>query len=109
MFDYYFDLFEEWLGDVVIEEDDFLEKDFIYFFIKEKVEFDQCLFFFCEEIKFNGMIWVFWLKKVFKVFIDIIEDVICVVVFENKLVDVKVCVVDKIWLGLKLMICKKDC
>ncbi|MFL6764356.1 MAG: hypothetical protein ACJ8FO_04080 [Sphingomicrobium sp.] len=54
-----------------------------------------------------GMIWVSWPKKVSKVPTDITEDVIRDVALPMHLVDVKVCSVDDIWSGLKLVIRKE--
>ena len=55
----------------------------------------------------DGMIWVSWPKKAAKVATDITEDVIRDVVLPIGLVDVKVCAVDEIWSGLKLVIRKE--
>ena len=54
-----------------------------------------------------GMIWVSWPKKASKVATDITEDVIRAVAIPLHLVDVKVCAVDDIWSGLKLVIRKE--
>ena len=54
-----------------------------------------------------GFIWVSWPKKASKVPTDITEDVIRDVALPMHLVDVKVCSVDDIWSGLKLVI-RKD-
>jgi hypothetical protein len=51
----------------------------------------------------SGMIWVSWPKKASKVPTDITEDTIRDVCLPMGLVDVKVCAVDAIWSGLKLM------
>jgi hypothetical protein len=51
-----------------------------------------------------GMIWVSWPKKASKIPTDIAEDVIRDVCLPMGLVDVKVCAVDDIWSGLKLVI-----
>ena len=51
-----------------------------------------------------GFIWVSWPKKSSKVETDITEDVIREVCLPMGLVDVKVCAVDDVWSGLKLMI-----
>ena len=52
----------------------------------------------------DGTIWVSWPKKASKVPTDITEDVIRAVALPLHLVDVKVCAVDDIWSGLKLVI-----
>jgi hypothetical protein len=54
-----------------------------------------------------GFIWVSWPKKASKVATDITEDVIREVALPMHLVDVKVCSVDDIWSGLKLVIRKE--
>ena len=54
----------------------------------------------------SGFIWVSWPKKAAKVPTDITEDVIREVALPLGLVDVKVCAVDEIWSGLKLVIRK---
>ena len=53
-----------------------------------------------------GMIWVSWPKKASRVPTDITEDVIREAAFPHGLVDVKVCAVDEVWSGLKLVIRK---
>ena len=55
----------------------------------------------------SGFIWVSWPKKASKVPTDITEDTIRDVALPLGLVDVKVCAVDAIWSGLKLMIRKE--
>ena len=54
-----------------------------------------------------GMIWVSWPKKASKVSTDITEDVVRALALPLHLVDVKVCAVDDIWSGLKLVIRKE--
>ncbi len=55
----------------------------------------------------GGLIWVRWPKKASKVPTDIPEDGIREVILpESDLVDVKVCAVDNVWSGLKLMVRK---
>ena len=54
-----------------------------------------------------GMIWVSWPKKASKVPTDITEDTIREVALPMGYVDVKVCAVDAIWSGLKLVIRKE--
>jgi len=53
-----------------------------------------------------GMIWVSWPKKASRVPTDITEDTIRELAFPHGLVDVKVCAVDEIWSGLKLVVRK---
>lgn len=56
----------------------------------------------------TGFIWVSWPKKASKVPTDITEDGIRAIILPSTdLVDVKVCAIDSIWSGLKLMIRKE--
>jgi len=55
-----------------------------------------------------GMIWVSWPKKAAKVVTDITEDVIREICLPLGLVDVKVCAVDAIWSGLKLVVRRQN-
>jgi hypothetical protein len=56
-----------------------------------------------------GFIWVSWPKRASKVATDITEDGIREVILpDTDLVDVKVCAVDEVWSGLKLMIRRRS-
>ena len=56
----------------------------------------------------SGFIWVSWPKKASKAPTDITEDGIREVILpDTDLVDVKVCAVDSVWSGLKLMVRRK--
>ena len=52
----------------------------------------------------DATIWVSWPKKASKVETDVNEDVVRAEAFPLGLVDVKVCAVDEVWSGLKLVI-----
>ena len=54
----------------------------------------------------DAVIWVSWPKKASGVATDITEDVIREMALPLTLVDIKVCAVDDIWSGLKLVIRK---
>ncbi|WP_108124655.1 DUF3052 family protein [Saccharospirillum mangrovi] len=82
--------------------------DFIQFFTKQRSELEQELPGLMTSIKQNGMIWVCWPKKVSKVATDMTEDVVRDVALPLGLVDVKVCAVDEVWSGLKLVIRKEN-
>ena len=55
----------------------------------------------------SGFIWVSWPKKSSKIATDISEDVIRDIALPMGLVDVKVCAIDDVWSGLKLVIRKE--
>ncbi len=57
-----------------------------------------------DQINQNGMIWVSWPKKSSGVSTDVTEDTIRKIALPLGLVDIKVCAVDDVWSGLKLVI-----
>lgn len=56
----------------------------------------------------DGVLWVSWPKKSAKVETDITEDVIREEALPLGFVDIKVCAVDQVWSGLKLVIRKSE-
>ena len=54
-----------------------------------------------------GMLWVSWPKKAARVPTDVTEDTVRAVALPTGLVDVKVCAVDAVWSGLKLVLRKE--
>jgi hypothetical protein len=81
--------------------------DFIHLFTTARAVLEALAQPLMNLIARDGMIWVSWPKKAAKVATDITEDVIRDVVLPIGLVDVKVCAVDEIWSGLKLVIRKE--
>jgi len=78
--------------------------DIIHIFVKTVAELEPALFTLRDKIVANGAIWVSWYKKASKLATDVTEDVIRDTALALGLVDVKVCAVDEIWSGLKLVI-----
>ena len=78
--------------------------DVVHFFTKERAALVAALPFLGGIIKPAGMIWVSWPKRASKVPTDVTEDVIRELALSMDLVDVKVCAVDPVWSGLKLVI-----
>ncbi len=60
-----------------------------------------------HQIAPDGQIWVSWPKKAAKVPTDITEDTIREIALPLGLVDTKVCAIDEVWSGLKLVIRKE--
>ena len=79
-------------------------RDVIHFFTKSAAEVDRALPVLRDLIEPSGMIWVSWPKKAAKVPTDVTEDVIRDRALADVLVDVKVCAVDAVWSGLKLVV-----
>mgnify|MGYP001160698526 FL=1 len=81
--------------------------DAAHIFVRERAQMEAWLAALRTLIAPNGFVWVSWPKKASKVPTDIIEDTIRTVALPMGWVDVKVCAVDEIWSGLKLMIRKE--
>ena len=78
--------------------------DVIHFFTKSAAEVGEALPMLRALIAVDGMIWVSWPKKASKVLTDVTEDTIRNRALADVLVDVKVCAVDAVWSGLKLVV-----
>lgn len=63
---------------------------------------------FVKKIRRDAAIWVSWPKKASRVSTDITEDTIRAIALPLGLVDIKVCAVDEVWSGLKLVIRKAN-
>jgi hypothetical protein len=82
--------------------------DAAHIFVTRRADMEAKLAILLPLLKPAGFIWVSWPKKASKVETDITEDTIRAVILPTTpLVDVKVCAVDAVWSGLKLMI-RKD-
>ncbi len=81
--------------------------DMIHFFSKSRSQLSGKIQTCMQRIHQNGMIWISWPKKASRVPTDITEDVIREIILPLGLVDVKVCAVDQVWSGLKLVIRKE--
>ncbi len=82
--------------------------DIVHIFSTKEAHLVKTLRASLPMIKQDGMIWVSWPKKSAKVPTDITEDTIRKVALPLGLVDVKVCAVDDVWSGLKLVIRKEN-
>lgn len=78
--------------------------DAAHLFVTDRAELERWIAELRALIQPTGQIWVSWPKRASKVRTDITEDVIRAVALPTGLVDVKVCAVDAVWSGLKLMI-----
>jgi hypothetical protein len=78
--------------------------DLVHLFVTLRVDLERALTQLRAQMRTDAMIWVSWPKKASKVATDISEDTIRAVALPMGLVDVKVCAVDAVWSGLKLVI-----
>ena len=81
--------------------------DVAHIFTGEKAELEHLLTELRHTIAPNGFVWVSWPKKASKVPSEVTEDTVRELVLPLGFVDVKVCAVDQVWSGLKLMIRKE--
>ena len=96
------------IGDVGVVENDgpVPGLDVAHVFVAERSELERLLADLRGKLAPDGMAWVSWPKKAANVPTDITENVIREVALPMGWVDVKVCAVDAIWSGLKLVIRK---
>lgn len=100
----YYQLLEADISDQVIKNKEI--PDLVHLFVKNTKEFEEQMKKLKNVCKQNSTItiWVSWYKKASKIETDITEDVIRNYALKNDLVDVKVCAVNDIWSGLKLVV-----
>jgi hypothetical protein len=80
------------------------DSTFAHVFINNRSELTKRLLILREKIADAGTVWVSWPKKSSGVPTDVTEDVVRAVALPLGFVDVKVCAVDEIWSGLKLVV-----
>jgi hypothetical protein len=81
--------------------------DAAHIFVTERAVLETRLASLRHQIAPDGQIWVSWPKKAAKIATDITEDTIREVCLPLGLVDTKVCAIDEVWSGLKLVIRKE--
>jgi hypothetical protein len=79
-----------------------------HIFTRQRAELEKALRAWRTELKPDGAVWVSWPKKAAGVATDITENVIRDVALPLGFVDIKVCAVDDMWSGLKLVIRKEN-
>ncbi|HEX5044329.1 MAG TPA: hypothetical protein VFV75_15590 [Candidatus Polarisedimenticolaceae bacterium] len=82
--------------------------DLVHVFVLRRAELLRGIAAWREAIFPAGTLWVSWPKRTSKVQSDVTEDVVRELALQSGLVDVKVCAVDRVWSGLKLVIPVKD-
>jgi Protein of unknown function (DUF3052) len=81
--------------------------ELVHLFTKSRSELVELLARYRAKIKQDGAIWVSWPKKSSGITSEVTEDTVREVALPMGLVDIKVCAVDDIWSGLKLVIRKE--
>ncbi|MFN7982532.1 MAG: TfoX/Sxy family protein [Vicinamibacterales bacterium] len=80
------------------------QADIVHIFTTSRSQLATQLTRLYPSIRPDSAVWVSWTKKASKVQTDITEDVIRELALPLGFVDVKVCAVDDVWSGLKLVI-----
>lgn len=81
--------------------------DATHIFVTERAELAKLLIRLRECIASDGQIWISWPTEASRVETDITEGTIRELGLPMGLVDTKVCAVDEVWSGLKLVIRKE--
>ena len=81
--------------------------DVVHLFSTSKAELAAALKRSLRQLRPDAALWVSWPKKASKVPTDITEDAIRELALPLGLVDIKVCAVDAVWSGLKLVLRKE--
>jgi len=76
---------------------------FIQFFTASRRALEARFAGLVRALAKDGALWVSWPKRASGVATDVTEDVVRAVALPRGLVDVKVCAVDDVWSGLKLV------
>jgi hypothetical protein len=80
--------------------------DYIHYFAESVADLEKAFGALKKSLAKDGMLWISWRKG--KVNTDLTENDVRRIGLENGLVDVKVCAVDDLWSGLKLVYRVKD-
>ena len=81
--------------------------DAAHIFVTERARLEQLLAALRHQIEPAGQVWVSWPKQTSNVPTDITEDTIRDIALPLGFVDTKVCAIDEVWSGLKLVIRKE--
>lgn len=101
------DEIDEYALDLTFVADPAEGVDAAHIFVVERADMAAKLTALRAQIASDGQVWVSWPKKASKVPTDITEDTIREVALPMGFVDTKVCAVDEVWSGLKLVIRKE--
>lgn len=82
------------------------EVDFVHGFLTRRAALADLLGEARRTLPSDAMLWVSWPKKASKVASEITEDTVRELALPLGFVDVKVCAVDAVWSGLKLVVRK---
>jgi hypothetical protein len=105
---HYLSLLEPLPADVTISRRPMDNIEIVHIFTKSRSELIELLTRYRAKIKQDGAIWVSWPKKSSGISSEVTENTVREVALPMGLVDIKVCAVDDVWSGLKLVIRKEE-
>ena len=79
---------------------------FVHLFARDAQRLDRALTALRERLPADAVVWVSWPKKSSAVASDVDENAVRRIALPKGYVDVKVCAVDAVWSGLKLVVRK---
>lgn len=101
----YFEFLEMKSSDLIISKKIGKSCKFIHGFYENAESFNKSFANIVEQMPVDAMFWVSWKKGKVS---DMTEDIVRKTALKNGLVDVKVCSVNEIWSGLKLVVRKEN-
>jgi hypothetical protein len=82
------------------------DTDLAHLFVSRRAQLRTALARLRRAMRDDAVIWVSWPKRASGVATDVTEDVVRELALPLRLVDIKVCAVDEVWSGLKLVVRK---
>jgi hypothetical protein len=101
------DEIDEYALDLRFADDPAKGVDAAHIFVTERAVLAQRLTALRDQIENDGQVWVSWPKQAAKVQTDVTEDTVREIALPLGFVDTKVCAIDAVWSGLKLVIRKE--
>jgi hypothetical protein len=95
-------------ADVTVQSAVDASTDIVHLFSTSKADLARALKKSLQHLRPDAALWISWPKKASKVPTDITEDTIRDLALPLGLVDIKVCAVDEVWSGLKLVLRKEN-
>ena len=101
------DLLEPWPAGAILVDRIDARTDIVHLFDTSRASLQKAIRAALKKIKPDAAIWVSWPKKSSRVPTDVDEDAVREIALPLGLVDIKVCAVDDVWSGLKLVVRKE--
>jgi hypothetical protein len=93
-----------WPAGAIVEREVDSGTDIVHLFVRERAALEREVARLRRALRDDAVLWISWPKKTARVATDIVEDVVRAVALPLGWVDVKVCAVDAVWSGLKLVV-----